>query len=53
MWEERTPTKGQPTSLLVATFQITAAKIAAFDLDSTLIVTASGKKYAEDASDWV
>ncbi|KAI9714453.1 MAG: hypothetical protein M1820_000414 [Bogoriella megaspora] len=30
----------------------TAVKIAAFDFDSTLITTASGRKYAKEPSDW-
>ncbi|KAI0202702.1 DNA kinase/phosphatase Pnk1 [Astrocystis sublimbata] len=32
--------------------EVKRTKIAAFDLDSTLIVTASGKKFGSDAVDW-
>ncbi|KAI1156582.1 polynucleotide kinase 3 phosphatase-domain-containing protein [Nemania diffusa] len=59
-WTER----GTPPTLLVGRFEPAVEnnteekgekrrrKIAAFDLDSTLIVSASGKKFASDPADW-
>ncbi|CCC09567.1 unnamed protein product [Sordaria macrospora k-hell] len=66
-WTERSPDADGPATLLVAKYvpeQAPAAsdeagkstikrrKIAAFDLDSTLITSASGKKHSHDAADW-
>ena len=46
-WEE----KG---SLLIMSFgdPVTSCKIAGYDLDGTLIETASGRKFAKDSKDW-
>ncbi|KAK3346958.1 polynucleotide kinase 3 phosphatase-domain-containing protein [Lasiosphaeria hispida] len=66
-WTERSPkqeSKDTPATLLVAKYlpereeankakpPSKRRKIAAFDLDSTLIATATGKKHAGDAADW-
>ncbi|EFX06234.1 diphosphomevalonate decarboxylase [Grosmannia clavigera kw1407] len=64
VWAERAPRRGAATTLLVARYEPVAktgsestsvptkTKIAAFDLDDTLITTASGKKHGGDAADW-
>lgn len=65
-WTERSPDADSPATLLVAKYVPEQAptsgedgkptakrrKIAAFDLDSTLITSASGKKHSHDAADW-
>ncbi|KEZ44702.1 hypothetical protein SAPIO_CDS2785 [Scedosporium apiospermum] len=61
IWTERAPDDDTPATLLVGRYQpdkkeaeplSKRRKIAAFDLDSTLIVPASGKKHADSAADW-
>lgn len=61
MWSERSPAEDLPATLLVGRYQPENSdkespskrrKIAAFDLDSTLITTSSGKKHASNAADW-
>ncbi|KAK3317320.1 polynucleotide kinase 3 phosphatase-domain-containing protein [Cercophora scortea] len=63
-WSERSPSKDAPATLLVAKYvpekqdggssrpTTKKQKIAAFDLDSTLISSASGKTHAGNAADW-
>ncbi|KAH8821230.1 polynucleotide kinase 3 phosphatase [Xylogone sp. PMI_703] len=62
-WEERSPDDDSPATLLVGKYQPSelpevqasaekGAKIAAFDFDSTLISTSSGKKHGSDGQDW-
>ncbi|TPX18791.1 uncharacterized protein E0L32_011540 [Thyridium curvatum] len=62
-WTERAPDTDTAATLLVAKYEpadieqkpelpSSRSKIAAFDLDSTLITSASGKKHAEDPGDW-
>ncbi|CAJ2512036.1 Uu.00g076610.m01.CDS01 [Anthostomella pinea] len=60
-WSERAPEDDTPATLLVGRYEpenMDASdrrkrrKIAAFDLDSTLIVPASGKKFGNDPGDW-
>ncbi|KAK5662120.1 hypothetical protein OQA88_8025 [Cercophora sp. LCS_1] len=63
-WNERSPSEETPATLLVAKYVPeksngardqpagTKRKIAAFDLDSTLITPASGKRHSDDAADW-
>ncbi|KAK0712391.1 polynucleotide kinase 3 phosphatase-domain-containing protein [Lasiosphaeria miniovina] len=63
-WIERSSDEDTPATLLVGKYipesgqsgaSLPAAKrrkIAAFDLDSTLITSASGKRHAGDAGDW-
>ncbi|KAL2270641.1 hypothetical protein VTJ83DRAFT_12 [Remersonia thermophila] len=64
VWTERSPDDKSPATLLVGKYTpddeefktLEASgqrrKIAAFDLDSTLITSASGKRYADDPADW-
>ncbi|KAJ4122745.1 DNA kinase/phosphatase Pnk1 [Fusarium equiseti] len=62
VWSERSPYNNDdtPGTLLVGRFEpekkedrtIKRRKIAAFDLDSTLISTSSGKKHASSGTDW-
>ncbi|EAA30326.3 PNK3P-domain-containing protein [Neurospora crassa] len=65
-WTEKSPDADSPATLLVAKYvpegsptndesvntTVKRRKIAAFDLDSTLITSASGKKHSHDAADW-
>lgn len=59
-WSQRAPEDDVPATLLVGRHVPDAQhdegpprrKIAAFDLDSTLIATSSGKKHAGHAADW-
>lgn len=67
IWQERGPNDDTPSTLLVGKYVPSSApnsdsndfntatkrlKVAAFDFDSTLIQTSSGKKFASDAQDW-
>ncbi|RFU36102.1 hypothetical protein B7463_g161, partial [Scytalidium lignicola] len=63
-WEERAPYDDSPATLLVGQYRPSIIpevhqdlaekgdKIAAFDFDSTLISTSSGKKHGTDGQDW-
>ncbi|TGO43984.1 hypothetical protein BCON_0675g00010 [Botryotinia convoluta] len=64
-WQERAPNEDSPNTLLVGKFEplnssgkevlshnLERNKIAAFDFDSTLIQTLSGKKHSTNGQDW-
>lgn len=59
-WSERKDDPNKPATLLVGKYTPEKeekgaqkrTKIAAFDLDSTLIATTSGRKHSKDAADW-
>ena len=60
MWSERGLNDDKPATLLVGRYEpeepedktIRRLKVAAFDLDSTLVTTSSGKKHSSSATDW-
>ncbi|KAI0008953.1 PNK3P-domain-containing protein [Xylariaceae sp. FL0662B] len=61
IWSERAPDDDTPATLLVGRYEPEEMgdadrrkrrKIAAFDLDSTLVISASGKKFSDDPNDW-
>ncbi|EMR87027.1 putative polynucleotide kinase 3 phosphatase protein [Botrytis cinerea BcDW1] len=64
-WQERAPDEDSPSTLLVGKFEplnssdkralshnLKRNKVAAFDFDSTLIQTSSGKKHPTNGQDW-
>ncbi|KAI9643401.1 DNA kinase/phosphatase Pnk1 [Ciborinia camelliae] len=64
-WQERAPNDDTPSTLLVGKFEpsnssakevlsrnLKRNKVAAFDFDSTLIQTSSGKRHSSNGQDW-